>query len=118
MSKQTKAEPEEQLNSQESANEKPSNYDSTLIKHIPIKDTPFTVVIKENNWFATFKNYRITEPKELDFQLNTDEADEQLADIALIEIENKRWLVIMYMTAIIHETIAEEAIEKIRQEQQ
>jgi predicted DNA-binding protein (MmcQ/YjbR family) len=116
MSEQTPHEQQELLRLQNLSNDEQTK-GSSLVKHEQLENTPFHLVIQEGKWFITFKNYRISDI------MTFEETEDIIHDIlqhkfkALDYLEKHMWQIIMYVSGVIHESIAKDAIATMQQEQ-
>lgn len=91
----------ELLNTQLNADETLNKDSGELIHREKIENTPFYLVgTEEKGYFLTMGKYKLTENQPTKQQ-------------ALNDLTNERWNIVMRMSAIIHESIANEAIQKI-----
>lgn len=105
------------LQLQSSANSEPTKEQSgtKIIERIPLENSPFTVVITDNNdYFITFGKYRLTQPENILQAYETNNPDpyeeykvKDIAELACIQAEKqlleKIWDIIGTMTIIIIE---------------
>lgn len=83
----------------------------------PIQNTPFFMVIQENNVFITFSQYKMTESYPLGNITSEDLTQEKLTALKkkmMKIIEDDKWNIIMRMVGITHEKIAQLAVEHMK----
>lgn len=70
----------------------------------PIENTPFTLIKKEENYFLTMGDYRITEP--------TDTKEKTME-----KLEKEKWMIIFSIIAVIVEKMSTMQIKELKQTQ-
>lgn len=105
MSQPTKRKHSEQLATQENV-ENNLKENSTLVENEDLKGTPFILRKRDNQWFLTVSDYRVTEP--------TNTKEEQL-----FKLDSEKWLLIMHICIITMKKLSdEEGYEKWKKKQE
>lgn len=101
MSNSTGTKHRELLNTQLNAEETHNKNSSELIFREAIEHTPFYLVgTEENGYFITMGRFKLTE-------------NQPTKEKAINQLTIEQWNIVMRMSAIIHESIANEAIQQI-----